>query len=163
MIVMNKFIKSERGVSLLELLTAMPILSILMISLTVLLGFGIKSYLFVLSDWEMQREVEFTMESIQHDLMYAKSADIVSGQLIITNQSAKSIIPETTTYELTSGSNLHITRNAQPMTGDTKLSNINILKFMLRRHSEKTIFYNIEAENALTGHRYELRSATTYP
>ncbi|MBQ8698358.1 MAG: hypothetical protein IJ521_05110 [Schwartzia sp.] len=46
--------ESERGAGLLELVAAMPLLVILCAALATAFVFGLRAYLFLLGDWELQ-------------------------------------------------------------------------------------------------------------
>lgn len=153
---------SEGGYGLLSLLVAMPLTALLLASLSVVFSLGIKSYAYMLSDWEMQRQVQFAMEHLRYDLLYALQVKEKGGKLSILCRDT-SAAPEWVRYELTEESRPRMMRNHQPVTGESMLGDILITQFSYRRQGERTVFFMIAAQNLLTDHTYALESAVTMP
>ncbi len=154
----RRIVHDEKGATLIELLIAMPMVSIMLLSMAVFLAYGLKTYVIALSDFEMQKEIQFSMEAIQHDLMYAIDAKAEPGVLRIKKPGGA--FGTWLSYGVKEG---RMIKGIQPMTGETTLGNIIIVSFECAKYGEKTVRYSIKARNSLTGREYELRSATTLP
>ena len=73
----------EHGYGLLELMAALPLASLLLVSLGVLFFMGVKTYVYMISDWELARQVQFSMEHIRHDLLYAVTVKEEAGENLL--------------------------------------------------------------------------------
>ncbi len=155
-------LQNERGYGLIELVAAMPIAIFLLCSLGAVFCLGIKAYVYMLSDWELERQVQFSMEHVRHDLLYALRAEDAPGKLRILCRAASGPA-QWVEYELTSETMPRFMRNHQPITGESILGNIRIVEFGYRKQGERTMLFQITAQNLLTGHSYSLDSAVTLP
>ena len=153
---------SEHGYGLLELMAALPLASLLLVSLGVLFFMGVKTYVYMISDWELARQVQFSMEHIRHDLLYAVTVKEEAGELKIYCRDAAGPA-KWVEYHLSSETRPHLMRNAQPVTGDSSLGDILITQFSYRKEGLRTVLFQIMAKNQLTGHTYGLESAVTLP
>lgn len=152
----------ERGYGLMELVAALPLAALLLFSLGVIFFMGIKTYIYMISDWELARQVQFSMEHIRHDLLYAVAVKEEAGKLKIYCREAAGS-PKWVEYHLSSETRPHLMRNAQPVTGDSSLGDILITQFSYRKEGLRTVLFQIMAKNQLTGHTYGLESAVTLP
>ena len=143
-------------------MAALPLASLLLFALGVLFFMGMKTYVYMLSDWELARQVQFSMEHIRHDLLYAVTVKEEAGKLKIYGRdsagSAKWV-----EYKLSSDSPQCLMRNGQPVTGGSSLGDIRITEFRCRKEGEKTVLFQMMAHNRLTDHTYGLDSAVTLP
>lgn len=152
----------ERGAGLLELAAAMPLLALLLAAVGTSFAFGVRAYAFLLSDWEMQREAGFAMERMTADLRYAEDAEVLNGRLRVrcrqTSEAAQWV-----EYARTSGEMPRMTRNSQPMTGESTLGPIAMTRFEAERVGARTMRLRLDAENRLTGRAFSLETAVTWP
>lgn len=153
---------AERGYGLLELMAALPLASLLLCALGVLFFMGIKTYVYMLSDWELARQVQFSMEHIRHDLLYAVAVKDEAGKLKIYCRDAAGP-PKWVEYGLSSEATPRLMRNAQPVTGGSSLGDIDITAFRYQREGMRTVRFEIRGRNRLTDHTYALDSAVTLP
>lgn len=153
---------TERGYGLMELMAALPLASILLCALGVLLFMGIKTYVYMLSDWELVRQVQFSMEHIRHDLLYAVAVKEEGGALKIYCRDAAGPA-KWVEYRLSSEAMPRLMRNAQPVTGGSSLGDIHITAFQYKKEGTRTVRFHIKGRNRLTDHTYALASAVTLP
>lgn len=152
----------ERGYGLMELVAALPLASLLLFALGVLFFMGIKTYVYMVSDWELARQVQFSMEHIRHDLLYAVAVKEEAGKLKIYCREAAGPA-KWVEYRLSSDSMPRLMRNEQPVTGGSSLGNILITGFSYRKEGTRTVLFQVMARNQLTDHTYGLESAVTLP
>ena len=150
----------EAGQSLVELAVALPLIALLLGSLAMALGWGMRAYVSLLSDWELQNQVRFSMERITSDLMYAYRFESVGGRLRILIPGADGV-PQWIEYVRTEEDRPRLARNSQPLTGESRLVDIAIADFEFRPVGTRTLFFRIKGENLRTGHVFELESAVT--
>ena len=152
----------EAGFSLLELLVALPVIATLLLSCSAAFLWGVKSYAAIMSDWELQNQVRIPMESIARDLAYAEKVK-PSGKKLYSLCRATSETPQWVEYTITAGSMPKLTRDRQPLTGESSLGNIRILRFDYRIEKARTVYLEIIGENLLTRHTFRLETAVTLP
>lgn len=156
-----KGLKQQKGMALLELLVAIPLLSILLASLGTAFLWGLKFYFFAVSDWELQEQVRISIERIVRDITYADRVKLVGEEVRIWIKDDETTDQKYVVYT-TNGSRLpEITKNSQPMTGQSRLGEIAITKFNFRMQGTRTVFIEIEGENTLTKRRFLLETAAT--
>ncbi|MBR5381589.1 MAG: hypothetical protein IK136_03100 [Oscillospiraceae bacterium] len=151
----------ERGQGLLELLVSMPLVVILLIALGTAFAFGVRAYVFLMGDWELQKQVAFAMERMTTDLRYAENATVSGDTLRVlcrmTNETAQWVEYTRTTEDMP-----RMMRSSQPMTGESSLGSIAMTRFTAETVGPRTIFLRLCGENRLTGHTYELETAVTW-
>jgi hypothetical protein len=152
----------ESGFSLLELLITLPVIVALLLSCSMAFLWGIKSYAAIMSDWELQNQVRIPMEAIVRDLAYAERVRPLGKKLYILCR-ATSETPQWVEYTITASEMPKITRDQQPMTGESSLGNIRILRFDYRIEKTRTVYLEIMGENLLTRHTFRLETAVTLP
>ncbi|MBO4853283.1 MAG: hypothetical protein J5477_06605 [Schwartzia sp.] len=151
----------ESGAGLMELVVAMPLVVLLSAALAAAFAFGLRAYLFLLSDWALQEQVSYAMERMTTDLRYAEDAKIENGRLRILCR-AVSGSPQWVAYERTQEARPRIRRDSQPLTGESTLGEIVMRSFEAERIDAKTVFLRLVGENLLTGQTYELETAVTW-
>ena len=152
--------RSQAGQSLVELAISLPLAALLLCSLAAALAWGVRAYCFLLGDWETQNQLRFSMERITADLLYAYRFEEFDGRLRILVHDANET-PQWVVYALTHEEMPRLTRNSQPLTGESRLVDLRVLEFEFRPVGAKTIFYRVKGENRLTGYTFELESAVT--
>ena len=139
----------------------MPLVVILLIAMGTAFAFGVRAYVFLLGDWELQKQVAFAMERMTTDLRYAENATISGDTLRVlcrmTNETAQWV-----DYEMTAEDLPRMMRSRQPMTGESSLGMIAMTRFAAEAVGPRTIFLRLRGENRLTGHIYELETAVTW-
>lgn len=161
-----KPIKEEKGAGLLELVVAMPLISAMLATFAVLLCFGIRSYVFTRSDFELQEQVRIPLERIVRDLNNAEEAKVVDNKLAIQCRNSTELL--WASYYLANSDKVYpkIMRswknNPQPLTGETKLADIQIKKFY-SEVKDRTVYIEIAANNLLTKTEFALHTAVTLP
>lgn len=163
---MNKWqdlrgLKQQQGMALLELLIAMPLLSILLVSLGTAFLWGVKLYFFAVSDWELQEQVRISVERIVRDITYADSVKLVGEEVRIWIKDDDTTGQKYVVYTINGSRLPEITKNSQPMTGQSRLGEIGITKFHFRMQGARTVFIEIEGENTLTKRKFLLETAAT--
>ncbi|MBQ9377031.1 MAG: hypothetical protein IJU05_04425 [Schwartzia sp.] len=151
----------ERGQGLLELLVSMPLVAVLLIALGTAFAFGVRAYVFLLGDWELQKQVAFAMERMTTDLRYAEDVTVTGDTLRVFCRMT-SEAPQRIVYERTSETLPRMMRDHQPMTGESSLGTIAMTRFTAEAVGARTIFLRLGGENRLTGHTYELETAVTW-
>ena len=151
----------EKGAGLLELVAAMPLVVLLSAALATAFAFGLRAYLFLLSDWALQEQVSYAMERMAADLRYAEDAKIENGKLRVFCR-AVSGSPQWVEYERTREARPRIRRDSQPLTGESTLGEISMQRFEAERIGGRTVFLRLVGENLLTGRTYELETAVTW-
>lgn len=159
-----KWFDDENGFSLLEMVVAMPLITILLLSLGAILCWGLRSYVYLKGDYELISQVRIPLEQVERDLRYAEDIKILSGGLYIFNRNANGV-SQTVEYKLSNPGrvNSKISRMSQPITGNTSLADIRITKFDYKLIGERTVYVEIEGMNFLSGKRYSLHTAVTFP
>ncbi len=145
----------EKGQGLLELVISLPIIAVLLISLSTAFLYFLKLYTFSLSEFELQEQVRMPMERIVRELTYAEKVEIYGNTLRIWiwNDIGRQ---QSVTYSLDKSK---LFKDAQPLTGGNKLGDIMITKFRCVQKKPEVIFVEIEGRNRLTQHHFSLESA----
>lgn len=162
------WLREEKGAGLLELLVAMPLLTALLIACGVVFCWGVKSYVYTRSDYELQQQLRGPMERIVYDLSCAEDAVTYgSGRLEITCRNLNSTSVKVA-YHLDDDGKAFpkIMRNTssipQPLTGETKLADVQITKLYFSV-TGRTVYVEIKGNNRLTKREYTLHTAVTLP
>ena len=150
--------RQEDGFSLMELSVSLPLFAVLLLSMAVLFGWGLKSYFYMVSDWQLQRDIQYSMKRISSDIMFANRVEYGSGYI---NISGKTDANQSTSvkYELTRERFPRIRRNSQPLTGESTLGVVEIEQMDFEMAGPSAVYIHIRGKNRITGHSYELRSA----
>ena len=144
-----------------EIIFAMPLITVLLIALGTSFAFGLRSYLFLLGDWTLEEEVSYAMERMTSDLRYAEDVKIEGAKLRVLCRLTSG--PATwVEYEKTNEEEPRIRRDRQPLTGESKTGRIAVRDFELRLLGERTIYLRISGENLITGRTFELATAVTW-
>ena len=143
-----------------ELTVSLTLFAMLLVSLAVLFGWGIKAYFYMISDWQVQRDVQFAMQRISEDVRFGENFSCDGDKLIVQVREDAGI-PIKVIYELTKETYPRVRRNSQPLTGESTLGRAVIEDLNFEAVGERTVFYSIRVRNELTGHPYEMRSAMT--
>lgn len=151
------WLRQEKGFSMMELSVSLPLFAVLLLSLTVIFGWGIKSYFFMVSDWALQRDVQFSMKRICNDVMFADRVECDSGRITIYGKTSDNKTTRVN-YELTRENFPRIRRNSQPLTGESSLGTIEIEEMDFDAVGEVGLYIHIKGRNRATGHEYELRT-----
>lgn len=158
-----EFFREEKGSTLLSLLVSVPLLTVMLIGLATFLCFGIKRYVYLRGNYELIEQVRTPLERIVRDLNVAEQAMKDGNRLwIYTRNTSES--PTWNDYMLVGASsdNPRISRNSQPLTGDSKLGDIRITKFDFSVEG-RTVFVEISGKNMMTEREYTLKTAVTMP
>lgn len=150
--------RQEDGFSLIELSVSLPLFAVLLLSMAVLFGWGIKSYFYMVSDWELQRDIQYSMKRISSDIMFANHVEYGSGYITISGN-PDSNLSTPVKYELTRENLPRIRRNKQPLTGESTLGVVEIEQMDFEMVGQSAVYIHIRGKNRITGHSYELRSA----
>lgn len=162
------WLSEEAGTGLLELLVAMPLITALLIAFGVVLCWGIKSYVYTRSDYELQQQVRVPLERIVYDLSCAEEAVTYgSGRLVVTCRNFNSQSVQVAYHLDDPGKEYpkimrNSNNNPQPMTGETKLADIKITKLFFAV-TGRTVYVEISANNRLTKRNFSLHTAVTLP
>ena len=152
---------SEKGTGVLELVAAMPLIVFLLAALGTVFVFGVRAYLFLLSDWALQEQVGYAMERMAADLRYAEDVKMEGGRLQVlcraTSEPAAWVV-----YEATQESWPRMMRGGQPLTGQSTLGKIVMRQFTAKPIGDRAVLLRLVGENLLTGRTYELETAVTW-
>ncbi len=140
----------------------MPMMVMLIAALGTVFAFGVRSYLFLMSDWALQEQVGYAVERMASDLRYAEKVLIADGRLKVYYRPGSGGA-QWVEYEKTRERYPRIMRDDQPLTGQSILGLIAMRDFELEMVGMKTVFLRLEGENTLTGRKYELETAVTWP
>ena len=152
---MVHFWQKQSGYGLVELMVSLPILILMLLSLSAAFLWFLKSYLLVFSEFELHNQVRMPMERIAHDLTYADQAALLSDGIRIfvwNSQGNKDWVVYT--FE-----NSRIYRDTQPLTGDTRIGDMVITKFQCEQKEPRNIYIEIEGKNLTTGYTFSLETA----
>lgn len=152
----------EKGAALLELVASMPLLAVLSVALGTAFVFGVRAYLFLMSDWALQEQVGYAMERMVMDLRYAEDAKIEGNRLKVHCREVSGHL-DWFVYERTNETAPRIRRSGQPLTGQSTLGKIKMKEFEARFADarEQAVFLRLVGENTLTGQTYELETMVT--
>ena len=149
---------------MLEMMIAMPLITALFIVFGVLLCWGVKSYVYMKSDYELVEQIRIPVERIERDLQCAEDVKILTGGLYIYCRNA-SESPHWVHYYLQNAdkASRKISREEQPLTGDSRLGDIRITKFVYRIAGNGIVYVEVAGVNLLTNKTYDLHTAVALP
>ena len=152
----------EKGAALLELIASVPLIAVLSVALGTAFIFGVRAYLFLMSDWALQEQVGYAMERMVMDLRYAEDAKIEGNRLKVHCRELGGPL-YWFVYERTNDTVPRIRRDSQPLTGQSTLGKIKMKEFEARFADarEQAVFLRLLGENTLTGQTYELETMVT--
>ena len=152
----------EKGAALLELIASVPLIAVLSVALGTAFIFGVRAYLFLMSDWALQEQVGYAMERMVMDLRYAEEAKIEGNRLKVRCREVGGPL-YWFVYERTNDTVPRIRRDSQPLTGQSTLGKIKMKEFEARFADarEQAVFLRLLGENTLTGQTYELETMVT--
>ena len=152
----------EKGAALLELIASVPLIAVLSVALGTAFIFGVRAYLFLMSDWALQEQVGYAMERMVMDLRYAEDAKIEGNRLKVRCRELGGPL-YWFVYERTNDTVPRIRRDSQPLTGQSTLGKIKMKEFEARFADarEQAVFLRLLGENTLTGQTYELETMVT--
>lgn len=164
----NEWWQEERGFSLLELVTALPITAMLLVSLAAAFLWLVRLYVFTLSDWELQAQVRMPLERMVLEASTAGKIDGAEDALRMELHDSFGKILAVQYGIKGSGEHRILTRRdddgyMQPLTGGSMLGDICIREFSCVMLSERLAFLRITGENRLTGHQFSLETAVAVP
>lgn len=153
--------RNQRGFSLLSLIIAVPLLTILLWTMGALALSSLRSYNRLRAEAELVAELNFAMERICRDLSYGEELEVTAARLRVkTRQSVES--PEYVTYTQDTASLCKpIRRKGQPLTGDSDTGQVVIREFSCRQTGPRTVEVVIRGEVNEYGLSYRLRTAVT--
>ena len=151
--------KREKGAAFLELIASMPLIAILLVALGTAFVFGVRAYLFLMSDWALQEQVGYAMERIVTDLRYAEEAKMEGNRLLIHCREIGAPL-KWVEYERTNEAVPRIRLGDQPLTGQSTLGKIVMEDFHVEVGTQ-TVFVRIAGKNLLTDQSYALETMVT--
>ncbi|MBQ9634549.1 MAG: hypothetical protein IJR37_05995 [Schwartzia sp.] len=151
--------KREKGAAFLELIASMPLIAILLVALGTAFVFGVRAYLFLMSDWALQEQVGYAMERIVTDLRYAEEAKMEGNRLLIHCREIGAPL-KWVEYERTNEAVPRIRLGDQPLTGQSTLGKIAMEDFHVEVGTQ-TVFVRIAGKNLLTDQSYALETMVT--
>ena len=151
--------KREKGAAFLELIASMPLITILLVALGTAFVFGVRAYLFLMSDWALQEQVGYAMERIVTDLRYAEEAKMEGNRLLIHCREIGAPL-KWVEYERTNEAVPRIRLGDQPLTGQSTLGKIAMEDFHVEVGTQ-TVFVRIAGKNLLTDQSYALETMVT--
>lgn len=151
--------KREKGAAFLELIASMPLIAILLVALGTAFVFGVRAYLFLMSDWALQEQVGYAMERIVTDLRYAEKAKMEGNRLLIHCREIGAPL-KWVEYERTNEAVPRIRLGDQPLTGQSTLGKIAMEDFHVEVGTQ-TVFVRIAGKNLLTDQSYALETMVT--
>ena len=151
--------KREKGAAFLELIASMPLIAILLVALGTAFVFGVRAYLFLMSDWALQEQVGYAMERIVMDLRYAEEAKMEGNRLLIHCREIGAPL-KWVEYERTNEAVPRIRLGDQPLTGQSTLGKIAMEDFHVEVGTQ-TVFVRIAGKNLLTDQSYALETMVT--
>ena len=149
----------EKGAALLELVASMPLIAALAVALGTAFVFGVRAYLFLMSDWALQEQVGYAMERMVMDLRYAEEAKVEGGVLKIRCREVGGPL-RWVLYERTNETVPRIRRDSQPLTGQSTLGKIAMDEFRAEVGTQD-VFVRLVGKNTLTGQSYTLETMVT--
>ena len=149
----------EKGAALLELVASMPLIAALVVALGTAFVFGVRAYLFLMSDWALQEQVGYAMERIVMDLRYADDAKMEGNRLLIHCREIGAPL-KWVEYERTNEAVPRIRLGDQPLTGQSTLGKIAMEDFHVEVGTQ-TVFVRIAGKNLLTDQSYALETMVT--
>ena len=152
---------NQRGLSLLSLIIAVPLLTALLWIMGALALSSLKNYNRLRAESELVSELNFAMERICRDLSYGEEIDVTAARLRIkTRQNTEP--PGYVTYTQDTVSPCKpIRRKDQPITGDSDIGRVVIKEFSFRQIGRRTVEVIIRGEISEHGLSYRLHTAVT--
>lgn len=153
--------RRQRGLSLLSLIIAVPLMTMLLWSLGTFALSSVRNYNRLRAETELVSELSFAMERICRDLSYAEYIDINSVRLRVrTKQTVEAA--DYVSYNQDTGSSCRpIRRNGQPLTGDSDAGRVVIKEFTYRQTGPRTVEVAIAGEIREYNLFYRLHTAVT--
>lgn len=142
-----------------EMIASMPLIAILFVALGTAFVFGVRAYLFLMSDWALQEQVGYAMERIVTDLRYAEEAKMEGNRLLIHCREIGAPL-KWVEYERTNEAVPRIRLGDQPLTGQSTLGKIAMEDFHVEVGTQ-TVFVRIAGKNLLTDQSYALETMVT--
>ena len=139
-----------------ELAASTPIIAALFVALGTAFAFGVRAYLFLMSDWALQEQVGYAMERMVMDLRYADDARMEGNRLKIHCREMGDLL-QWVAYERTNDAVPRIRRDSQPLTGQSTLGKIAMDDFHVEV-GEQAVFLRLAGKNTLTGQSYALET-----
>lgn len=147
----------QKGAALLELIASAPLIAALIVALGTAFAFGVRAYLFLLSDWALQEQVGYAMERMVTDLRYAEDAKIEDDRLRIYCREVSGPL-RWVAYDRTNETIPRIRLDSQPLTGQDRLGEIAMEEFKAEMVDSQTVFLRLVGKNTLTGQSYALET-----
>lgn len=153
--------QNQRGLSLLSLIIAVPLVTVLLWTMGSLALSSLRSYNRLRAESELVSELNFAMERICRDLSYGEEIDVTAARLRIkTRQNTES--PGYVTYTQDTVSPCKpVRRKGQPITGDSDNGRVVIKEFSYRQTGHRTVEVIIRGEISEHGLSYRLHTAVT--
>ena len=153
------YIQGQKGAMLLELLFMLPLLSLLLISVAGAFFLVVRLYFHELSDLELEEQVRLATANIVTDIKYADKAEIMQDGIRIWTRRRSSGGQRWVDYQIrTPISGGKIMKDGQPLTGDSMYGDIRITKFYFEKPNERTVFFEIQGINKITGKVFSLET-----
>ena len=138
---------------------SMPMIAALSVALGTAFIFGVRAYIFLMSDWALQEQVGYAMERMVMDLRYAEKAQIEGNRLRIYCRGVGGSV-RLVVYERTNETVPRIRCDSQPLTGQSTLGKIAMEDFHVEVGTQ-TVFVRIAGKNLLTDQSYALETMVT--
>jgi len=145
--------------TLLEVIVALPLLSIMLLSLGTAFLLLLRMYFCDLGDGELQEQLRLAAVNIVTDVSYADRVEVQQDGLKIWSRrrsSGQGWINYRLKDPLSVGK---ITKNTQPLTGDSIHGDIRITKLHCSKMNERTLLLEIEGINKTTGKIFSIETA----
>ena len=153
--------RRQRGLSLLSLVIAVPLLTMLLWSLGTFTLSSVRNYNRLRAENELVSELSFAMERICRDLSYSEEIDINIVRLRVrTKQNTETAAYVSYTQDTVNPCR-PIRRNGQPITGDSDVARVVIREFSYRLVGPRTVEVVIAGEIGEYGLSYRLHTAVT--
>lgn len=132
----------------------------LVMAMSAVFAWNVRSFLCLVGDWELQRQVQRVMQYVVLDLQYASSYTLSGNVLTITKPDEK------ITYRPRENSKSVIYRvtgkkSTQPINGDTSMCTFESLALTCTPIDAATLAVRCKGVNRQTRHSYELQTAVT--
>lgn len=167
---------TQKGFILLEMVISVPMMLILLVSLGMVVFWGLHNYLYFLADVELQQEVQISFQRVVDDMMEAREIRPLSGYREgytltkklpagIENSSEK---PVRMIYEIHTIQGTHklvCGDVSAPMTGNHSLAGVTITTFSCESEPGRSGLYvvRLTGKSEVTEHVYSLATAVYLP
>lgn len=161
---MNK----QEGFVLLELLTALPLLLALMLTMMCIFLFGMKTYFQNLADIELEQEIQTAASRITEDLVNAESVEKIHGSspgVYIMRRAAvfdkQDLVVTYRVYNQKGLKKLGLGDSNAPLTGEHALAGVTITEFVCAEDKEKKglVHLRLTGRSLMTKHVYAITTA----